>query len=1670
MFFCSSSVPQEEGVADQSTVEDIETVEYAISQVVGGGEGSEVSINLDTSGNIAELVKSTLVTISEPIEETQRQAIIKFAQEHSVSQAAEKFNITSSIVEELMATNSTTSCGSSSEEASQTKSNSPSQGRKLSYSQKLDDTIAAHVKEVLAQGKAMTKQEMCQYAKRVIQEENPDFTASAGWAQRFVSRHNIELSKPPKRKPPPTPETRGRPLTYSTETDKSIASYVRNRLSEGQVMTNSELRKYAKEAISKENPNFTGSASWAQNFLLRHRIALQGSVVDTVSAPPLSSSSTSSSAGSLLSQAHLSSSPTMSMASMSSSLTDNPLGGPAAEITPTSSASVYGDIPTSGSMEVSMMDESMKTALAILSAENIDSAALQSSLSELTSDPVSLMGLLSNAQQLQDGSGEGGVALITHGLESPSGNIYLGLGVGGSEGFGGGLSMPSLSTQVDPTTQTTPITSLSRPSTSREGVQEAIAQASRPLSYTKETDQALANWVQEQQAAGKKVTFASLRTYAKKLISSENPSFNASVGWVTPFLLRHNLDLNINKKQTRKANNPRKISSEEAKEGELEEMGDGEPQLQTADPPTISPEVLVTAIATSLAEHAQSSTAASQLEQVLVAAGAQALQQQQQRQLQEQGAGPEGQGEEQINVDVTSDPTPVTGGEPTSTSVNQENVTGESVGGQRTGEVLPATGTAVTVVDVGDAKEEKKPMPKSWRKEKSRRRHTLAEKLEVVQLMKERNLAAHHVCRMLGIANSTFAGWTKLVQQKRNELEALSTNKKRANVSGQGRPLSYAKEKDEQIAEWVRCQQALGIQVTPAELSKRATAVISDENSTFTASSGWQQKFLQRHNLQLTTSWGHKSSSPVATTSSATSESKEVPVPVPVPEQSTTTQEIEDPGNIPAAVQTEEVISNDITSDKPFSDEIDEQLAKWTRDQVRENGSLAVQTFCKQMETMVHDENPSSQFIATLGCAFRFLYRHNIFLDPKPAVTLLDSSSSSRKRSYSMASTPDQSLLATPKKLNLSEDMTVSPSTGNLCEALLALSNQSGEGEASNQSIQAAVQTIQQALQQQQAFQALQQRQQQMSQQQLPSPSSQQQQQQSVKMDGQDETAAIAGLAMTPGSLTNTYFGKPAREFTAEEKEEVVRYANATTLQKAALKYGVAAPTVWRWRVELKLHQPKYTSMQKKYIIKFAETNSLKEAAQRYGITGKTIQNWRRALQSEGELPSGAISEDPANIPEPVEPMDLAPPTTGGADEAGSSEVVTYDNQNFQFIVDGGEVIDTGGGRGEQGGRGSVVNLPLEVTTEVDIENVGMEYDVVSTEGHAAKPRCTPEEKNLILKYALDHSVREASQKFGVSPGTLYYWKKSASSSSNSTGASTGATPTPTTITASKVGGDKSTLTSTTGNESVLVQYAGVAGDSNVLKLLGGHPGVSSDPVTVSPEQFIATSSVALAGLQSALPPDNLFLQAVSSMLSSSADNEGGEQRKSRRHDSTSEGICSPTEVLVQPFQTTQANTATTDGSAEEEQGSEDKQPLTSETAVLSEDVENVVEVSDNTNEQPDEGAPLKIEEVRSIEGSEIASQGEGDVTISDPTNVTSTDDTTETSNMAETIETSGMGENIETSGVIETSDMGETIETVVEDISQTVELRDDTSPADSSEPTVQLSEVTTVNLSATDS
>lgn len=1365
-----------------------------------------------------------------------KETVVLFAGKYSVNQAAKRFGIPSSTIKRWIKGDNV---------QMRPKFNSPGQGRKLSYSKETDLAIAEHVKSLLASGQKMTVQDLCNYAKRKIQEENPHFNASTGWAQRFLPRHGINLGgHRPKKETEPTstgskPETkastdtRGRPLSYSSETDQAIAGYVRNAQAEGQPLSNSELRRYAKEKIHKENPNFTGSASWAQNFLLRHKLTLNpqgtrrdgsGASADVLSSSPL----------------RLSSHSPPPMSDIASGIGDGPLG-PVAEITPTSVPSVLADTGPSGDSDyggVSVADDPMKAALAILTGENIDTtsllssaqvSALQSTLNELTAtESISLVDLLNNAQQMQDQSGgDGAVNLITQTLEPPvSSSLFLGLSAT-PEAFSSGLT-GAAATQVNPNTQT-PLFTLPRlsvfelPRSSQAKSGETL-QANRPLSYTKETDQLLASWVQQQQAAGKKVTFASLRAYAKKLVSNENPNFNASVGWVTPFLLRHNLDLSVNKKKKApRKSTPRKIEASSAgegddvllEEGENPEGADGE---QTGeDQPTAGNEMY----------HVPSLSGVSQM--VPVATPMDHASQHPEVPLDE------------LTIQVTENPL--------------QSLTQEPLPAQQP-QVLSESSNPSPQVSEDPSKpageEDKFSVP--LRKSKGQRaRHTLAEKLEVVRLMKEYNCAAHYVCRMLGLANSTVAGWIKLVNQKGPELEQLSMNKKRANVSGQGRPLSYSREKDEAIARWVRTQQSLGVQITSSDLTKYATSLIGQENTSFTASSGWQQKFLQRHSLQLT------------------------------PRGDKLSPLVEDQQNIPTPVQTEEVITHEFTTnllEKPYSDEIEEQLVQWVREKLSESGGLTVQLLCQKAEELVVTTNP--MFVATLGWAFKFLHRHSLMLGGGKLT--LESPGTPRKRFQEGIET---SLLSTPKRPRVdTPDVSVSPSTGNLCEALLALSNQSQDDQEGVQTVQAAVQAMQNAVN------AL---------------HSQQSQQQEAPMA---MASSFPQEQPSPSTSNSTYFGKPAREFSPEEKEEVVRYANATTLQKAALKYGVAAPTVWRWRVELKLHQPKYTPMQKKYIIKFAETNSLREASQRYGITGKTIQNWRRALQAEGDLPASWVSveEGQDTLGEGTDPAVVA------GEGASSESAAPY----FQIVVDGGEVVETSGTREEQ-----VQQIALEDTHEVDIENVGMEYDVVSSEGHAAKPRCTHQEKVQILNYALKHSIKEASQKFGISPGTLYYWKKNLSSSGEGPSSSSKALPMPTATSLA--------LPIATEDESttVDVEFPGLTSNAPVM-----NPAtvVSTESLSVPPEQLLSASAAATPenlqalsqtlasmtpeALQS-LPADISLLQAVSSLLSQQGlDSEGAQgvvgslqkpqkvtRNDPRRESTTSGGISSPTDVLVTPFQ-----------------------------------------------------------------------------------------------------------------------------------------------------------------------
>ena len=1539
----------------------------------------EMEVQQEYEGSPSESSPSSKKQLSQ----VRHESIVAFAEQYSLSLASKRFSIPVPTIKTWM---------KAGQASMNPKYNSPGQGRKLSYSSELEQTMADHVRDLLAKGEKVSTQLVRSYARSIVQEEVPDFTASTGWAQRFLARNNIDLlAQNEGHKVPPTPpkepkttnDTRGRPLSYSVETDQTIANYVRQTLATGQSISNSELRRYAKELIIQENPNFTGSASWAQNFLLRHKLSLQTPGTRDVPSHMTSAlaSNSASSSASLLSSPSLLSTPPQYVTSLASSThlaTADTSLSPATEIHVSSAHSNY---PNSNMADSVMhipaeyvSDDPMKQALAVLTGDNIDAsiltaeqlAMLQSSLSELTSETVSLADLLNTAQHLQEQAGESGaVALITHGLDSSAtAGLYLGIG-GGSDAFSSGLTGVA-ATQVNPNTQAPTIPQLPRVMATNSQEIETNP-SSRPLSYAKETDQQLAKWVQEQQADGKKVTFASLRAHAKKLVSSENPNFNASVGWVTPFLLRHRLDLSVNKKKgSQKTTTPRRIEASEEGEEQMEE----EPLVMSEETRTLQvhrippeEEQIGTGLVMAPIQDPVSASSGTQTPPVTASSlngiraildqGMQGLESQpQQVQYTDFQSGSSLASVVQTSTPLThsaSDGTPLS-----TVSQLPAQLPEGGLGLQQDGQVVGGEERApqgkrgeASATPVASAT---KPKATSSQKNKGRRaRHTLSEKLEVVKLMRENGLSPHYVCRMLGVANSTLAGWIKLVQQKGAELEALSLNKKRSNLSGQGRPLTYSREKDEVIAQWVQTQQKMGIQVMPAELGKYAQRLIREENKNFTASSGWAQKFLQRNGLQLAAKNIGNSSS---TSISALAAERGSPAIV------------EDQHEIPAAIQTEEVIAHEYSFEKPYSEETERQLVAWVKNSLQENESLSVQALCHHAEEVVVEQNP--MFVASLGWAFTFLFSHGLMLDLKPNVGGDPCTPVSRKRANTSGhSDTTPTAIETPTKKSrpdLLPDATVSPSTGNLCEALLALSNQaqdSGMQIPSNSSVQAALQVALQAIQQQQ--QQHQQQQQQLAQGgiQVEVGSTEGGGDENLdgggREEGVEERVEICGKGQEEGDMeeecvatqerdssgaiqmagaekdhnsSNTYFGKPAREFSAEEKEEVVRYANATTLQKAAIKYGVAAPTVWRWRVELKLHQPKYSAMQKKYIIKFAETNSLKEAAQRYGITGKTIQNWRKALQADGELTG-----------------DLAGLMTGAdiiESASQESEVVTYDTQNFQFIVDGGEVVEMagaagsggGGGRGgrvrggggELGGAGGpehgppltgqmqVSNVPLEVTNEVDIENVGMEYDVISSEGHVAKPRCTPQEKMHILQYALDHSIKDASQKFGVSPGTLYYWKRMRNTGKDggkgvmSSGAAEASVPTP----GQPIKEAAPELT---------VQYSGLSGEVDVL---ASATTANRENDGIQSEQFITTtvgSSMAVepaAALQSlsqvlaGMGPEALqqlpelsLLQAVSSLLTGAGAGGGGEENKvslDKRRDSNGGGISSPTEVLVQPF------------------------------------------------------------------------------------------------------------------------------------------------------------------------
>ena len=79
----------------------------------------------------------------------------------------------------------------------------------------------------------------------------------------------------------------------------------------------------------------------------------------------------------------------------------------------------------------------------------------------------------------------------------------------------------------------------------------------------------------------------------------------------------------------------------------------------------------------------------------------------------------------------------------------------------------------------------------------------------------------------------------------------LSTVKGCHLHSGSGRQLSYPKEVDEAIVEWVLVRRDANFPVSRTLIQIKARQLVKAHNPSFVASSGWLQKFMLRHGLSL---------------------------------------------------------------------------------------------------------------------------------------------------------------------------------------------------------------------------------------------------------------------------------------------------------------------------------------------------------------------------------------------------------------------------------------------------------------------------------------------------------------------------------------------------------------------------------------------------------------------------------------------------------------------------------------------------------------------------------------------------------------------------------------------------------------------------------------------------
>ncbi len=142
------------------------------------------------------------------------------------------------------------------------------------------------------------------------------------------------------------------------------------------------------------------------------------------------------------------------------------------------------------------------------------------------------------------------------------------------------------------------------------------------------------------------------------------------------------------------------------------------------------------------------------------------------------------------------------------------------------------------------------PNPPAKRKRGVYNTYTLEYKIAAVrELYVDDAFDVGRIANKFKVPRSTLYEWVNQIRRKNKN---ISTHKKGCHLrNGSGRSLSYPKETDEELVEWILIRRDCHLPVSTELVKGKALGLIRTHNPAFKASKGWLEKFMTRNGLSL---------------------------------------------------------------------------------------------------------------------------------------------------------------------------------------------------------------------------------------------------------------------------------------------------------------------------------------------------------------------------------------------------------------------------------------------------------------------------------------------------------------------------------------------------------------------------------------------------------------------------------------------------------------------------------------------------------------------------------------------------------------------------------------------------------------------------------------------------